>query len=219
MARESGARRRCAEDVRERSKPRSCLRNNHSWLLPFFLFIPDSSGVIVHYSKSEFWMSGEWLVYGRKTAFMTFGKMLHFLLEEPSRKYSDCHCDWRDHKYLLLEKQSGRRSCKYSGWPELIKGRHNNNTNLEKCVAEALTSQYNLDLMNALYFLQKSVFVVVLFFFIQVPECSISFVLKLVLKHVWKLIKTRGKQTLDSCWFYYPGRGIKALVTSSSHLK
>lgn len=66
--------------------------------------------------------------------------------------------------------------------------------------------------MNALYLLQKSVFCCgSLVFFVHVPECSISFVLKLVLKHVWKLIKTRRKQTLDTSWFYSPGRGIKAL--------
>lgn len=86
-----GARRRRVEDARERSKPRSCLRNDHSWLLPsfFFLSVPDFSGVLVHYSEGEFRMSGERLVYRRerkKNAFMTFGKTQNFLLKEPPKE-------------------------------------------------------------------------------------------------------------------------------------
>lgn len=71
---------------------------------------PVESSFIIQKVNFE-WVESD-LFTEEKTAFMTFRKMLNFLLEEPCRKYSDCHCDWRDHKYLLLEKQSRSTSSK-----------------------------------------------------------------------------------------------------------
>lgn len=124
---EWGTRRRCAEDARERerSKPRSCLRNGHSWLLPLFFFslsscpTPAQPSFIIQKVNLEL-VESDLFTEGikKKTAFMTSGnslspgnkisETLRFSLKEPCTKYSDCYCDSLHHKYSSLKKNKAR---------------------------------------------------------------------------------------------------------------